>query len=173
MFPARLCYNKTNPEFTIHAAWQYGVQKMNYTVITEADTGRIAKLYMDYYNNHEDGCWKYEKAYKRIHQMVTIEDSLCLIQMDDANNTTGFVLGYFKEYDDISIYYLEEIVIFADYQNRGFGTQLLREIEKRALESDAKHIELVSVNDERHIHFYTSFGMYSAANLRIIGKHYD
>lgn len=40
---------------------------MNYAVMTEADTGRIAKLYMDYYNGHEDGCWQYEKAYKRIH----------------------------------------------------------------------------------------------------------
>ena len=29
--------------------------KMNYAVMTEADTGRIAKLYMDYYNGHEDG----------------------------------------------------------------------------------------------------------------------
>lgn len=126
---------------------------MNYAVMTEADTGRIAKLYMDYYNGHEDGCWQYEKAYKRIHQMVTIEDSLCLIQTDDAHHTTGFVIGYFKEYDDISIYYLEEI-------------------EKRVLEHGAKHIELTSVNDEHHLHFYAEFGMYSAANLKIMGKHY-
>ena len=86
--------------------------------------------------------------------MVTIEDSLCLIQTDDAHHTTGFVIGYFKEYDDISIYYLEEI-------------------EKRVLEHGAKHIELTSVNDEHHLHFYTEFGMYAAANLKIMGKHYE
>ena len=145
---------------------------MDYTVMTEADTGRIAKRYMDYYNDHEGGCWQYEKAYKGIHQMVTIEDSLCLIQTDDAHHTTGFVIGYFKEYDDISIYYLEEIVILAEYQNQGYGKRFLQEIEKRVLEHGAKHIELTSVNDEHHIHFYTEFGMYSAANLKIMGKHY-
>lgn len=146
---------------------------MNYSVMTEADTKRIAKLYMDYYNNHEGGCWKYEKAYKRIHQMITIEDSLCLIQWDDAHNLTGFVIGYFKEYDDISVYYLEEIVVFAEYQNKGYGNAFLNEIEKRVLEYGAEHIELTSVNDEHHMHFYTKFGMYSATNLKVMGKHYE
>lgn len=55
----------------------------------------IARFYMDYYNNHEGGFWQYEKACRRIHQMVTIEDSLCLIQKDDEFNTTGFLIGYF------------------------------------------------------------------------------
>lgn len=45
---------------------------MNYLVMNESDVREIAKLYIDYYNNNEGGCWKYEKAYKRIHQMVTI-----------------------------------------------------------------------------------------------------
>ena len=30
---------------------------MTYSIMTEADIDQIAKLYMDYYNNHEDGCW--------------------------------------------------------------------------------------------------------------------
>lgn len=146
---------------------------MNYKVMTESDVAEIATLYMDYYNSHEDGCWKQEKAYKRIHQMVTIEDSMYLIQRDDENNITGFVIGYFKEYDDISVYYLEEIVIFAVYQNQGYGKQFLHEIEKRILEYVAEHIELTSVNDEHHMHFYTGFGMYAATNLKIMGKHYE
>ena len=128
---------------------------------------------MDYYNNNENGCWEYGKAYKRIHQMVTIEDSLCLIQKNEESNITGFVIGYFKEYDDISAYFLEEIVIFADYQNKGYGKQLLNEIEKRVLEYGAEHIELTSVNDEHHMHFYEGFGMYAATNLKIMGKHYE
>lgn len=105
--------------------------------------------------------------------MVTIEDSLCLIQKNEESNITGFVIGYFKEYDDISAYFLEEIVIFADYQNKGYGKQLLNEIEKRVLEYGAEHIELTSVNDEHHMHFYEGFGMYAATNLKIMGKHYE
>ncbi|MGN0972097.1 MAG: GNAT family N-acetyltransferase [Aristaeellaceae bacterium] len=146
---------------------------MRYSVMKEADVEAVARLYMDYYNNHEDGCWQYEKACKRIRQMVTIEDSLCLIQMNDEGGTTGFAIGYFKEYDDITAYYLEEIVILADWQNRGCGRQLLQEIERRALAHGARHIELTSVNDAHHMHFYKGFGLYEATNLRVMGKHYD
>ena len=145
---------------------------MHYSVMTEADVKTIAGLYLDYYNTNENGCWTFDKANKRIRQIVTIEDSLCLIQRDDSGNITGFVIGFFKEYDDLTAYYLEEIVIFAPYQNRGYGKAFLLEVERRALERGAEHIELVSVNDGHHMHFYQGFGMYAATNLRIMGKHY-
>lgn len=68
---------------------------MNYDIMTEQDVPIIAKKYMEYYNGHEDGCWKYDKACKRIHQMVTIEDSLCLVQRDHGE-ITGFVIGFLR-----------------------------------------------------------------------------
>ena len=144
---------------------------MKYLEMTEQDVPTIARKYMEYYNNHEEGCWKDEKAYKRIHQMVTIEDALCLIQMDH-DEITGFVIGFFKEYDDLTEYNLEEIVVLAEYQNKGYGKALLKEIERRVREHGAMHIDLISVNDEHHMHFYTSFGMYEANNLKIMGKHF-
>lgn len=151
----------------------FEVAGMKYEIMTEADVDEIALLYMNYYNEHEDGCWTHEKAQKRIHQMVTVEDSLCLIQEDGAGSTTGFVIGYFKEYDDITSYQLEEIIVLAEYQNQGYGKQLFREVERRVLEHGAKHMELASVNDEHHMHFYTELGMYPAGNLKIMGKHYE
>lgn len=42
---------------------------MNYTPITEENVEKAATLYMNHYNQHSGGCWTYEKAYKRIHQM--------------------------------------------------------------------------------------------------------
>ncbi|MGN0907656.1 MAG: GNAT family N-acetyltransferase [Bullifex sp.] len=144
---------------------------MTYSPLTESDVKNIARLYMDYYNSNENGCWTFDRAYKRIHQMVTIEDSLCLIQRN-GETITGFVIGFFKEYDDLTAYYPEEIVIFSPYQNKGYGKAFLREIERRALERGAEHIELISVNDEHHMHFYEGFGMYAASNLKIMGKHY-
>lgn len=145
---------------------------MKYSIMNESDVRTVAEKYMDYYNTHEEGCWTLEKAYKRIHQMVTIEDSMSLIQWDDEGNITGFVIGYFKAYDDITAYYLEEIVILKEYQDKGYGKQFLAEIERRVLEQGAEHIELTSVNDEHHMHFYEGFGMYAATNLKVMGKHY-
>ena len=54
---------------------------MIYEKMTAADVDRIARLYTDYYNQHEDGCWTHEKACRRIRQIVTVE---VLDETDDA-----------------------------------------------------------------------------------------
>lgn len=144
---------------------------MKYKTLSEKELPIIVEKYMDYYNNHEDGCWRLDKAYKRIHQIVTIEDSMCLIQYDNNDEITGFVIGYYKEYDDLKAYYLEEIVIFSEYQGKGYGTLLFAEVERIIRDNNAEHIELASVNDEHHLHFYKKSGLYSATNLIIMGKH--
>ena len=79
---------------------------MNYTPITEENVEKAATLYMNHYNQHSGGCWTYEKAYKRIHQMVTMEDSLCLMQEDDNDIPTGLVIGFLESYDEFTFYYL-------------------------------------------------------------------
>ena len=104
---------------------------MNYTPITEENIEKVATLYMNHYNQHSGGCWTYEKAYKRIHQMVMMEDSLCLMQEDDNDIPTGLVIGFLESYDDFTFYYLDEILIFGEYQNKGYGRQLLQEVEQR------------------------------------------
>ena len=45
---------------------------MQYRIMKESGVEAIAKLCMDCYNNHADGCRPYEKACRRIRQMVTI-----------------------------------------------------------------------------------------------------
>ncbi len=56
---------------------------------------------------------------------------------------TGFVMGYYKEFDDLKAYFLEEIVIFTGFQNKGYGTLFLQEL-----------------------------GFYPATNLTMMGKHF-
>lgn len=41
---------------------------------------------------------------------MTIEDAECIVQYVDGK-MTGFVMGYYKEFDDLKAYFLEEIVI--------------------------------------------------------------
>lgn len=144
---------------------------MKYIKLTEENIDLVVHKYVDYYNSNEDGCWTYEKAYKRIHQVMTIEDSECFVQYDN-DNLTGFVMGYYKEFDDLKAYFLEEIVIFADYQNNGYGTAFMAELERVVRENGVEHIELISVNDEHHMHFYKKMGFYAASNLAMMGKHF-
>ena len=144
---------------------------MRYVKLTEDNLNEVVRNYVDYYNNQEEGCWTYEKAYKRIHQVMTIEDAECFIQYE-GEAMSGFAMGYYKEFDDLKAYFLEEIVIFAAYQNRGYGSALLAELEEMVRKNGVEHIELISVNDDHHMHFYKKMGFYVASNLAMMGKHF-
>ena len=144
---------------------------MKYDKLTDENIGAVVSAYVDYYNNCEEGCWTYEKAYKRIHQVMTIEDAECFVQYVDGK-LSGFVMGYYKEFDDLKAYFLEEIVIFSEFQNKGYGAAFLEELERVVRENGVEHLELISVNDEHHMHFYKKLGFYAAGNLAMMGKHY-
>jgi GNAT superfamily N-acetyltransferase len=138
--------------------------------MTEQDLEYVVQKNIEYYNSVEDCCWTFEKAYKRIHQVLTIEDSMCMVQMDDDNNITGYLMGYFKEFDDIRGYFLEEVVIFKEFQGKGYGTDLMKTLEQEVRKNDASIIELNSVNDEMHKHFYSKLSYYETKNFVMMGK---
>ena len=144
---------------------------INYKRMESQHVDAVVKLYIDYYNTYEGGCWTYDKAYKRLHQLMTIEDALCFIQIVD-HVISGFVMGYFKEFDDLTGYYLEEIVVAKQFQGAHLGTHFLNKLEKTVKANGASFIELLSVNDEMHAHFYTKSGYKNAENMIFKCKHF-
>ena len=142
---------------------------MNYISMTEKDLDIMTSLYVRYYNENEGGSWTYEKAYKRIRQVFLTPDSLCLIQ-NNGDEYTGFLMGYIKEYDDLKSYILEEIVIFKEFQNMGFGKLFMKELEKQLLDKNVSLIELLSVNDKKHDNFYGRLAFEDSSNLKIMSK---
>ena len=84
------------------------------------DIERVLKLYIDYYNNYEGYCWTEEKVRKRLEQVLSMMDSFSLIMKTEEDIVIGFAMGYFKQYDDIIGYTLEEIIIAAEYQRKGY-----------------------------------------------------
>jgi len=79
-------------------------------------------------------------------------------------------MGYFKEFDDIKGYFLEEIVIFMGYQGNGYGADFLKTLEKTVRDNNASIIELNSVNDEKHKHFYSKLGFNKVNNFVMMSK---
>lgn len=112
---------------------------MNYRLMTEQDLTCVVEKNIEYYNTVEDCCWTYEKAYKRIHQVLTMEDSMCMVQIDDNNCITGYLMGYFKEFDDIRGYFLEEIVIFKGFQGKGYTTEGMKALMEHAVNAYGAH----------------------------------
>ncbi len=129
------------------------------------DIDLVLPLYIEYYNKYEGSCWTKETAKKRIRQVLTIEDSFSLIMRDDNDIVCGFVMGYFKQYDDIVAYTLEEIIISHQYQNKGLGSMLLATLESKVKEAGASCVELQAVNDEMHEKYYGKAGYSDAKNF--------
>lgn len=137
---------------------------MNYRVMQKEDIPKVAELYIAYYNQYEDGEWNEQTTAKRISQVLTREDSLCLM-LEDEGKLIAFSMGYFEQYDDGEAYDLVEIVVAKEHQNQGIGTQFMREIERRAKEKGALLIQLEAVNDDKHNLFYGKLGFKDASNL--------
>ena len=137
---------------------------MEYRPFTLEDLPRTAKLYVDYYTAYEDGEGTIETTTKRIHQVMTREDAFGLL-LEDKGRLLGFAMGYFEQYDDCQAYDLIEIVVAGERQNQGLGTAFMRELERRVREKGAMLIQLQSVNDAKHEHFYDKLGFKDAKNL--------
>ena len=137
---------------------------MEYRPFTLEDLPRTAKLYVDYYNAYEDRAGTIETTTKRIHQVMTREDAFGLL-LEDKGRLLGFAMGYFEQYDDCQAYDLIEIVVAGERQNQGLGTAFMRELERRVREKGAMLIQLQSVNDAKHEHFYDKLGFKDAKNL--------
>lgn len=121
------------------------------------DISNVVDIYIEYYNKVEHSCWDEDKVFERIEQVLTTKGSYTLI-MEENGNACGFAMGYFKQYDDIVGYVLEEIVIKRELQNQGLGSKLMAKLDEYVISLGASCIELKAVNDEKHLHFYNKAG---------------
>lgn len=129
---------------------------------------KILPLFIIYWNGtgHK---WTSELVYKRIWQVFGSPDSYCMIA-ETHETILGFALGRFETFYDLAAYNLIEIVIATEYQNRGFSSKMMIEIEKRVREKGASMVQLQSVNDEMHEHFYENLGYQDATNWKLKAK---
>lgn len=142
---------------------------MNYRLIEEKDIYPLAEFFTNYFNTQEGDDWTVQKAYRRLRPVCTREDSLNLIAEEDGK-IAGFAIGGFTQYDDLKSYDLFEILLDAEYQNRGEGARLMEEVFARARERGAAMVQLTAVNDAMHEHFYGKLGFYTAKNLVLKAK---
>ena len=133
-------------------------------MMEEEDIDRVVPLYIEHYNNYEGGEWTQQTTYKRIHQVWSREDSLCMM-LESGNEVIGFVMGYFEQYDDIQAYDLVEIVIAHEHQGKGIGTEFMALIEAKVKELGGAMIQLEAVNDDMHNRFYGKLGYKDCSNL--------
>lgn len=128
------------------------------------DIALVIPMYIDYFNNVEGGEWTEHTVQKRLSQIVSREDFYGLITYIE-NEPAAFAVGYFEQFDDGIAYDLVEIVVATEHQNKGIGTYLMGELERRAKEKGAFTMSLQAVNDDRHDRFYGRLGYGNTKNF--------
>lgn len=109
------------------------------------------------YHNSEGGKWTYDLAKKSLEQTF-LAPGYYGIGLYDECEMVGFAMGCFKQYDDILLYYLDEILVFKEHQNKGLGTKILQELELLVKERGAEKIDLSTTYEENHQRFYSKLG---------------
>lgn len=141
---------------------------MHYRIMEVADIDLVMPLYIDYYNAQGDD-WTPEIVRRRIWQVLGSPDSLCLLALE-GESVVGFAMGRFEQFYDLVAYNLVEILIAGPCQNRGLGTQLMQELERRVKASGASLVQLMAVSDEAHDRFYGRLGYQNTTTLVSKGR---
>lgn len=116
------------------------------------DFDTILNLYSGVgWTNYTDKPGMLKKAY---------ENSLLALGAYDGDKLIGVIriVG-----DGVSVVFVQDILVFPEYQHKGIGTLLLREAMNRF--SEVYQMELITDNTPKTISFYQSLGFVNAGDM--------
>lgn len=120
--------------------------------LTTFDLDTLLNLYSSVgWTNYTDKPEMLKKAY---------ENSLLTLGAYDGDKLVGVIrtVG-----DGFSIVFIQDILVFPEYQRKGIGTQLIKEIMERF--STVYQIQLMTDNTPKTVSFYQSVGFVKADDM--------
>lgn len=114
------------------------------------------EVLLDLYNSV--GWTNYTRAPEMLRKAY--ENSLLTLGAYDGDQLAGIIrtVG-----DGYSVVFIQDILVFPEYQRKGIGTQLLREIMGRF--PDVYQMELMTDNTAKTVSFYRSAGFVRADDI--------
>ena len=114
------------------------------------------EVLLDLYNSV--GWTNYTRAPEMLRKAY--ENSLLTLGAFDGDQLAGIIrtVG-----DGYSVVFIQDILVFPEYQRKGIGTQLLREIMGRF--PDVYQMELMTDNTAKTVSFYRSAGFVRADDM--------
>ena len=124
-------------------------------VIRELTTLELDVL-LDLYNSV--GWTNYTRAPEML--LKAYENSLLTLGAYDGSKLVGIIrtVG-----DGYSVVFIQDILVFPEYQRQGIGTQLLQEIMNRF--PDVYQMELMTDNTAKTVSFYQALGFVKADDM--------
>lgn len=113
--------------------------------------------------------WTISRASERLGHFYHSLGFQGVIAIQDET-VAGFVLGNIEPYSNGPIFYLRETCTAAEYQNRGIGTAMLKQLEVRLQLKGVSSIYLVTERDIPAARFYLSRGYIAEKNTVVYSR---
>jgi aminoglycoside 6'-N-acetyltransferase I len=82
----------------------------------------------------------------------------------------GFVFGRMESWDTKLTFYIKELCVNPDFQHRGVGSILSKELEARLIDKNVTSIYLLTLRDSLASGFYAKHGYKSSDQMCVFGK---
>lgn len=138
--------------------------------INENDLTECGRIYSRVFSAPPwEESWSASTACHRLEHFYHSKGFIGLLAQD--KDITAFVMGNTEPFLDDNWYYLREMCVDTPYQNRGIGSLLLSELDKKLMTLNVRNIYLTT---DKHIHaaqFYLNNGFDYRDNMGFYSKH--
>lgn len=123
-----------------------------------SDLDECARLFVSVFTKAPwKDSWTTESARERLSQIHRTPEFVGLVFWE-KDEIIGFILGYCEERSGMKEYSLQEMCVRNNKQQKGIGSRLLFQLEKKLKEMGVEHIYLVTMKSTPAAHFYIKKG---------------
>ena len=142
--------------------------------ITDMEISHIdeyAELFVSVFNAEPwNDSWTKETAQIRIGNMMKTETFIGKALYYD-NDLKGIIWGQKKQYYNGMHFHIEEFCVRTEEQNKGYGSKLLKALEKALSEIGVDNIYLITSKGERTEGYYSKRGFVSSDSMVLMTNH--
>ena len=127
---------------------------MKIVAIAKADLELVSQLYVSVFSNPPwNEHWEYSWAYERLNWVYRSQGFMGFVARN-GDRILGAILGYSAPFQGKKEFIIVEFFVSNDYQNRGIGTRLLKEIELELKLRNYNFVSLLTNEDSSAKSFY-------------------
>jgi len=102
-------------------------------------------LFMSHYNNEQYGCrFELEKAANYLNEIIANPRFIGFLLLNDEDDLIGMALCHERTWWQNDELHIDEFIIKADQQQKGYGSKLLKFMQKHAKERELAGVTLVT-----------------------------
>lgn len=146
---------------------------MNIRPIQESDLKACARLYVEVFSSEPwNEAWTEELAFERLVHFYQSKGFVGVLAESEevANDVIGLVLGNTEPFYYGTLFYLREMCVKSNQQNKGVGAKLLYALEAGLHDQEVKSIYLATEREIPAASFYQKHGFKLSEEMGFYAK---